>query len=351
MTKNCINSLIIIFLFSFHHYSFSATQTATARGYGANESIALSDAKKIVIGKVCGETIVGSIRLQSETEKSTKISSSGDSSKSLNSTNKTSDDNLSLVGGVVKTFKTISKGEENNIFFVEIDAVVADCQKSSTIQSSLSGQQMFEQLQKINAELKSLSSTDKVVGKPTTLAQKYHNARMLSQRGEVDLALKAYEEVLQEKIIFADPIQDMVTLSKRLYGREGAKKYIMNKLSNLQGTAEYYYALQKLEEAPIPEAWTVINKNVDNFPPLGYSYLMNYLKYCGTLPSREVLKCYKSIGELENVAAISMKLVNKEKDGENMNYYIDSNKASVDSEGFQFQFGKNLYDIKVLTRL
>jgi hypothetical protein len=65
-----------------------------------------------------------------------------------------------------------------------------------------------------------------VVGKPTTLAQKYHNARMLSQRGEVDLALKAYEEVLQEKIIFADPIQDMVTLSKRLYGREGAKNIL-----------------------------------------------------------------------------------------------------------------------------
>jgi hypothetical protein len=64
MIKNYRNSLIIICLFSFHHYNFSATQTATARGYGANESIALSDAKKIAIGKVCGETIVGSTRLQ-----------------------------------------------------------------------------------------------------------------------------------------------------------------------------------------------------------------------------------------------------------------------------------------------
>ena len=339
--------LMAVFLFG---KNISAQGLVKVKGYGENEITALSDAKKNAIGKFCGETIIGSTLLKSETEKSLSKNSSGESSKSLNVNSKSIDDNLSLVGGSIKTFKILGKGEENSNFFVEIEANVVDCQKSAAIQNAVSSQQMFIQLQKINAELKSMSTSDKVVGKPTTLAQKYHNARILSQRGEIDLALQAYEEVVKEKIIFADPIQDMVTLSKRMYGRNGAKKYLEKALSHLKGRPEYYYALQKIEEKPIPEAWELIKANVDDFPPLGYTYLLNFLEYCGAQPHKEVMQCYKSIGALDKVSTVSMNLVKKEKDGENMNYYIDSNKASIDSDGFNFQFGKNLYDIRVLVR-
>lgn len=345
-----------LFIFSFssflfiHEPAYAVNETVKTKGSGSTEITALNDAKKNAITKVCGETLIGSTNLKSETEKNTTINTDGASSKSLNASSKSIEEDQSLVGGLIKSFKIISKKNNGEIFNIEIEANITECKKSEAIQNALTGQALFAQLQKINSELKQLGSTNSIIGKPTTLAQKYHNGRMLSQRGEVDLALKAYEELMKEKIIFADPIQDMKLLSKRIYGLEGSKKYLEKALSPIKGRPEYLYAFLSKDEKPIPENWNIVQENIENFPPLGYSYLNNWLLYCGTIEQSKIISCYREMGKLENINKISKNLVDKIKSGENLNYYIDSIKAEVDSESFEFQFGKNLYDMKVLTK-
>ena len=315
------------------------------KGYGANESSALNDAKKNAIGKICGETIIGSIRLLTETEKNTKIENSGDAAKSLNINTKSADENLSLVGGSIKSFKQLKKGEENGSVYVEIEASIIDCKKADAIQNTLTSQQMFAELQKMNFELKSLSASGNVLTNPTNLAQKYHNARMLSQRGEIDLALKAYEDLMKEKIIFADPIQEILTLSKRIYGLEGSKKYIEKIMSHIKGKPEYLYAIQKIDEKPIPELWKEVKDNIDIFPPLGYVYLKKYYEYCFTLSSSQINACVGQVAKLEGAEQVATKLTNKIKSGEILNYYIDSNKANIDTEDFDTQFSKRFFSM------
>jgi len=337
-------------LFFIHKLAHAVNETVKTLGSGGTENIALNDAKKNAITKVCGETLIGSTNLKSETEKNTKINSNGEASKSLNATSKSTEEDQSLVGGVIKSFKIISKKNDGDLVNIEIEANIIECKKSEAIQNAVTGQALFVQLQKINAELKQLGTSKGIVDKPKTLAQKYHNARMLSQQGEVDLALKAYEELMKEKIIFADPIQDMKLLSKRIYGLEGSKKYLEKALSPIKGRPEYLYAFLSKNEKPIFENWNIVQENVENFPPLGYSYLMTWMEYCGTMENSQVMSCIREIGKLENISKVSKNLVDKIKSGENLNYYIDSAKAEVDSDGFDFQFGKNLYDIKVLKR-
>jgi len=202
---------------------------------------------------------------------------------------------------------------------------------------------MFAELQKMNFELKSLSASVNVLTNPTTLAQKYHNARILSLRGEFDLSLKAYEDLMREKVIYADTIQEILALSKRIYGLEGSKKYIEKTMSHLKGRPEYLYAIQKIDEEPTPELWKEVKDNIDIFPPLGYAYLNKYYDYCLTLQSSKINACLGQAAKLEGAEQVAIKLTNKIKSGEILNYYIDSNKANIDIEDFNTQFSRAFF--------
>ena len=162
--------------------------TITVQGQGDSEDASLANAKKNAIGQVCGEVIFGITKAQSETQKNTTLNSSGQNSKSFTSDAKNTDDNLSLVGGSIKSFTLKNKGQNNGVYFSEIEAVVVDCKKSDDVTNALTG-----------------GDKNGLISNPTNLSQKYNNARVLGQRGEVDNALKIYEQLLKEKIIYADP--------------------------------------------------------------------------------------------------------------------------------------------------
>jgi hypothetical protein len=319
-------------LFSFNNSNatlFTFAQTVKIKGFGDTENAALNDAKKAAIGKICGEALVGTTSSQSITQKDTKLSSTGSNSKSFNANTKITDENLIITGGSVRSYKIIKTGKENSITFVEIEAKVTDCQKAESLQNAISLKELTSELRKTNAEFKEINSTGLILN-PKSLAQKYHNARILQQRGEIDLALKIYEELVKEKILFADPIQDMVKLSKRVYGREGSKKYIENVLSHIKGRTEYYYAIQLIDENnPIPNGWDIASISVDSFPPFAYLYLDSMNKMCFSKLPLQINACLDEVAELQGIDSYITDLTNKLKSGENINFYLDSNRAET----------------------
>jgi hypothetical protein len=329
-------------------YGFRPDKHRTVEFYDSEFRSELDNVTSKVIAAACDGGEISKIKeklslLQFQADKNTKINSSGDSSKTLNINTKSADDNLSLVTGSINPFKQLNKGEESDKVHLGKEAIVTDYKKADAIQNSLTSQQMFAELQKMNFELKSLSASVNVLTNPTTLAQKYHNARILSLRGEFDLSLKAYEDLMREKVIYADTIQEILALSKRIYGLEGSKKYIEKTMSHLKGRPEYLYAIQKIDEEPTPELWKEVKDNIDIFPPLGYAYLNKYYDYCLTLQSSKINACLGQAAKLEGAEQVAIKLTNKIKSGEILNYYIDSNKANIDIEDFNTQFSRAFF--------
>jgi len=117
----------------------------------------------------------------------------------------------------------------------------------------------------IRAGIRSLSQSGGIIVEATNLAQHYHNARIYSQRGEVDLALESYKKVFESKLQFVDPLLDLVTLTIQLYGIDGARSYLDKNLKPILISDLYWLARQKLAEKPIPE---LVNRLILNVPEL-----------------------------------------------------------------------------------
>jgi hypothetical protein len=117
----------------------------------------------------------------------------------------------------------------------------------------------------IRAGIRSLSQSGGIIVEATNLAQHYHNARIYSQRGEVDLALESYKKVFESKLQFVDPLLDVVTLTIQLYGIDGARSYLDKNLKPILNSDLYWLARQKLAEKPIPE---LVNRLILNVPEL-----------------------------------------------------------------------------------
>lgn len=93
--------------------------------------------------------------------------------------------------------------------------------------------------------VKVLAQSGGLVANPTAPAELYHNARLLAQRGEVDRALQSYKKLLSYNLLYADPIQDLVTLLKNNYDNESidlALKQVFN-TDNYSPAREYANAL------------------------------------------------------------------------------------------------------------
>jgi exonuclease VII small subunit len=234
-----------------------------------------------------------------------------------------SDENLSLVGGSVKSYSIKNKRQENGKYFVEIEANITDCRKSDDVTNALTG-----------------GDRNGLISNPTNLAEKYSNARSLAQRGESDRALKIYEKLLEEKIIYADPILDMVLLAKKVYGSSGAKEYIQKSFSQIKNRPEYFFALELISNEPVDGAWEVILNNSDSFPPLIDAYFNNHENYCiekfppqnDKFPEMKFNNCRNEIIKLEKIQSIVSKLEIIKKSGEYGNFFLDPYKAKDYSE-------------------
>jgi len=122
-----------------------------ARGVGDTEKVALDDAKKNIVSQACGETFYGSSEQKSEVNKKKNISTQEDS-KSLNINSNAIDQNTSLVGAYIKSYKVINKGKDNDLFFVEIQVEKIVCEKSEEVKNAHYKKKLAEQSDKVETE-------------------------------------------------------------------------------------------------------------------------------------------------------------------------------------------------------
>ena len=93
-----------------------------------------------------------------------------------------------------------------------------------------------KQMVQVLAEIKKVGQTGGLISSPNTYAKFYHNARILQQRGEVDLAVNNYIETLrvgsEEGLSFFDPLLDLIILAITRYGEKNALKFLNLKVSD-----------------------------------------------------------------------------------------------------------------------
>ena len=93
-----------------------------------------------------------------------------------------------------------------------------------------------KQMAQVLAEIEKVGQTGGLISSPNTYAEFYHNARLLQQRGEIDLAITNLQEAIylgdKVGIIFADPILDLVDLIEAKYGVDAAPKYVEKRILN-----------------------------------------------------------------------------------------------------------------------
>jgi tetratricopeptide (TPR) repeat protein len=89
-----------------------------------------------------------------------------------------------------------------------------------------------QQMSQVLAEIEKVGQTGGLISNPNTYAEFYHNARILQQRGEVDLAMRNYEQALAEGYLFVDPLLDLLDLANARYGEAGTKKYFEKKIKD-----------------------------------------------------------------------------------------------------------------------
>ena len=82
-----------------------------------------------------------------------------------------------------------------------------------------------KQMEQILSEIEEVEKTGGLISNPGTYAEFYHNARIQQQRGETDLAMSNYEQVLSQGFFFVDPLLDLMDLATARYGPKVAKKY------------------------------------------------------------------------------------------------------------------------------
>jgi hypothetical protein len=157
--------------------------------------------------------------------------------------------------------------------------------------------QSIEALKAIAAEIRSLGNRGGLVDDPKTYAEIYHNARVLAQRGEFDLAAQSYEKLFSFSLQMADPITDVVTLARRLYGVKGARTFVDQKLKAKMPMPSYLYAQLLMvdpgrekefeyEKVANPSQWLAAARQ---FPPLAFQllkmekpYQVDYRRYTWT---------------------------------------------------------------------
>ena len=196
--------------------------------------------------------------------------------------------------------------------------------------------QSINTMKNISAEIRALGNLDALIANPTSVAQKYHNARILIQRGEVDRALPIYEDIASNKLIFADPIIDLVTLLNRQYGPVAASKYIESKLSAKMPKAAFEYAKLLLKKDVIEDQQSIViisklvnlNPNLlESFPPLS-KLMIEKINF-----SEAVKFDIKNWAVIKQLTFLVKESINS---GQYYAFFIDQTRAEKDLSSFEF---------------
>jgi len=169
---------------------------------------------------------------------------------------------------------------------------------------------------------------------PSNPSEYYHNARLYAQRGDLDLALATYEKAFDNKLHFVDPLLDVILLTTRLYGIDGAKLYIERKLKPALSLELYWFAQQQLIEEPMPELLERLVNNEIDYPPL--------LALLSTYPRAAIDGKKYTWSERRAVYRASKRVQAAYSSGKFLSHYIDPMRgemAAKNAQSLQSYFG------------
>lgn len=195
-------------------------------GYGEDETLAIRQALRDAVARACGERISSTLDLNSLSSNSKSLSNNGRDDRSFSSSSETSSNISTTTDGIVSRYDLIKsqRDEAGNRHVVTLNVVVGQCLVEVNVNS------LNKQMAQVLSEIFNVGQTGGLVSDPNTYAEFYHNARLLQQRGAIDLAMQAYEQALFKGYLFVDPLLDLLDLANARYGEDGAKIYFEDKI-------------------------------------------------------------------------------------------------------------------------
>lgn len=184
----------------------------------------------------------------------------------------------------------------------------------------------------LSSQIRALGGQGGMVLNPRTYPEHYHNARILAQRGEVDLALKSYRMVLASPVQLADPIIDFTTLLVRRYGRTGAGKYLDTNMKGQMSPSAFAYALQLLDAKQSETVWQMMLADPEaalKFPPLAALYIK---KIEGKEKIDQDTFAWKDWVAMFAMIANVQKVIES---GDYLSYFADQIRGGTDIEEFE----------------
>ena len=183
-----------------------------------------------------------------------------------------------------------------------------------------------KKMAQVLAEIEKVGQTGGLISNPNTYAEFYHNARLLQQRGEIDLALSNYENAIFEGFLFLDPVEDLVDLLVARYG-ENAEKYLEKRLQPKMAVELFQYAKWLLNPSVNSLSYENFANNNALFPPLVALWLdQNLVTLVETLRGSDA----EGMTDYETLFAFleGARMVVREFDsGSLQDYYIDKFRA------------------------
>lgn len=185
-----------------------------------------------------------------------------------------------------------------------------------------------DQMAQVLAEIEKVGQTGGLISDPNTYAEYYHNARILQQRGEVDLAMQSYEAALAEGYLFVDPVFDLFDLAQSRYGESGARSFFEKKVipklpRELAMLAELISTQDTLKY--VNQVFT----GEITFPPFLVEWLNSRFK-SGVGDSFVVSRASQKATEIARISYES---------GEFQNFFIDKIRAAAFGEQVEYQTG------------
>lgn len=210
----------------------------------------------------------------------------------------------------------------------------------------------IELLRQISGEVRELDQRGGLINNANTFAEHYHNARILAQRGEIDLALASYRAVFRTGVQMADPMIDLVTLLIRQYGRRGALEALTRDFEEQLPALSFLYGLQLLGDRDYDNDWEVIELFLDTpelvseFPPLAalsLRHLHNHLaRRHRNLSARAWLRYHPPLNPhtfdwstAVRLTAVFEKLDEEIQTGNYLAFFIDAIRANQDLHDFR----------------
>lgn len=193
-------------------------------------------------------------------------------------------------------------------------------------------------LKRLSGEVRELGQSGGLINDPHTFAAYYHNARILSQRGEFDLSFDSYRQVLQTGIQMADPIIDLTTLLIRKYGRQGAVKAFTRDFEKNIPRLSYLYGLQTLADKELDEVEELLFAKpelISDFPPLATIYLRRLQERIAN-KSKEKINLYTfQWSDRAGIIRVAQRVDREIESGNYLAFFIDQIRGGRDLDDFR----------------